>query len=672
MSAIRLALALGSGHHLFVIGPHGVGKHTLVRRLLEREGRLDPRASDWCYVHDSAQPLQPRALRVRAGTAQRLRDDLRRSLEAIHAMLVAAKLGRDVERSKIAAMVQPIFAVGLAAHRGVPEVAAFLAEVEQSVVSTIVDVAANRVDPHELGLRHDVNVIVSHDGSVPIIEEANPTRANLVGRLEYEPFRGMLVTNFHHVRPGALHRANGGYLLLDAAQLVHAPGAWEALDRAIVTRELRMEPPEAGGAPIQSLAPRPIPLDVTIVLFGDAGLYDAMLALDPSIADRFRVAEVAAEIDRDSASERRLAARIATLASERGLLPVAREALACMVEQASRRTGDARRLSLHHPSLLAILEEANTVARAAVHPAIEALDIERAIADDDHRASRAREHVIDATARGTLVLATEGTAIGQINALSVFANAGRTFGLPLRVTARTRLGNGELIDIEREVELGGPIHSKGVLILSGFLSGRYGQRVPLAMGATLVLEQSYGGVEGDSASLAELCALLSAIGELPMSQAFAITGSVDQHGVVQPVGGLHEKIEMFFDVCRAREHAGACGVIIPRLNVQHLMLRRDVVDAVAAGTFEIHAVDHVDDAMELLAHREIGECDADGAYPPDSINGLLIAHLARFAQDARRFMHEPPARRRSSQGMVLARPPVMNETTTRDEKEGLS
>ncbi|HVV83918.1 MAG TPA: Lon protease family protein, partial [Kofleriaceae bacterium] len=472
----------------------------------------------------------------------------------------------------------------------------------------------------------------------------NPTLANLIGSVEHVAELGALVTDLTLIRPGALHRANGGYLLLDAARLLQQPLSWPALKRALRSRELRIESPgqAIGLATTTSLDPEPIPLDLKVVLFGDRLLYYLLADADPDLADLFKVmADFEEALDRSPEAEALYARMLAGLVAREHLRPFDRGAVARIIEHAARLAGDGRKLSVHMRSIGDLMREADHAAAAGARATVTAADVEEAIGDQRRRLGRVRERTLEAIRRETILIDTAGDKVGQVNGLSVVELGGHAFGHPTRITARARIGDGKVIDIEREVELGGPIHAKGVMILAGLFAGRYAPHQPLSLSATIVFEQSYGPVEGDSASLAELCALVSALSEVPIRQRLAVTGSISQLGEVQPIGGVNEKIEGFHDVCCERGLAGGEGVIIPRANVDHLMLRSDVVAAVAAGRFHLHAVADVDEAIELLTGVAAGARDADGLFPEGSVNALVEARLARFAEDARRFAAGP-------------------------------
>ncbi|HWP46640.1 MAG TPA: ATP-binding protein [Candidatus Limnocylindrales bacterium] len=485
--------------------------------------------------------------------------------------------------------------------------------------------------------RYQVNVIVDHSTTqgAPVVYEDYPTYQNLIGRIEHISQLGTLVTDFNLIKPGALHRANGGYLMLDAHKVLTQPFAWEGLKRVLRARKIHMA---SLGQMLDlvstvSLEPEPIPLNVKVVLLGDQLLYYLLCQFDPEFNELFKVVvDFEERMDRTLENNLLYARLIGTLTRKEGLRPLERSAVARVIEHSARIVGDAEKLSTHIRRITDLLREANYWAGAAGHKIVNAFDVQRAIDAQIRRVDRIRERIQEEIQRGTILIDTDGEKIGQINGLSVIDLGQVAFGRPSRITARVRLGKGEVIDIEREVELGGPIHSKGVLILSSFLSTRYAIDKPLSLFASLVFEQSYNGVEGDSASSAELYALLSALAEVPIRQSLAVTGSVNQHGQVQAIGGVNEKIEGFFDICKARGLTGKQGVLIPASNVKHLMLRQDVVEAAAAGKFHIYPVETVDEGIEILTGIPAGERDETGNFPQGSINQRVEARLIALAE----------------------------------------
>lgn len=506
-----------------------------------------------------------------------------------------------------------------------------------SVLSEAGDDAALFQAELPLSRRYQVNVLVDHSGlqGAPVIYEDNPTYQNLVGRVEHISQMGALLTDFSLIKPGALHRANGGYLILDARKVLLEPYVWEELKRALQARQIQIG---ALGQTLNvvstiSLEPEPIPLDVKVALLGDSTLYYTLYEADPDFDELFKVqADFEDEMERTPENQGLYANLIGTMIRQAELRPFDREAVARIIEHSSRLAGDASKLSTRMRVIANLVREADYWAGQAGRGVASAADVQRAIDAQVYRSDRVRERMLEDILRGTILIDTDGSQVGQVNGLSVLQLGNFSFGQPSRITARVRLGKGEVIDIEREVELSGPIHSKGVLILSGFLGARYAADRPLSLSASLVFEQSYSGVEGDSASSAELYALLSAIADVPINQSLAVTGSVNQHGQVQAIGGVNEKIEGFFDVCRARGLTGTQGVLIPASNVKHLMLRHDVVEAVATGQFQVYAVETIDQGIELLTGVPAGERNRAGNYPKGSINYRVESRLAELAK----------------------------------------
>ena len=491
--------------------------------------------------------------------------------------------------------------------------------------------------------RYEVNVLVTQDGDnsgAPIIEELHPALANLIGRIEYIHLRGALVTNFRLIKAGAIHRANGGYLLLDARSVLLEPFSWAALKRMLRRGEIAIEDIGRflGLTSTVSLESDPIPLKLKVILFGDRLLYFLLAALDPELAEHFKVlADFENDLARTPENEAVLARLLAALVRRDELNPLDRDAVALVLEHAARTADHAGKLSLAAEQLREILIEADFCAREGKRSVISRADVDSALKARIRRAARLRDRTQEAILEKVALIDTVGTHVGQINGLSVTELGGFSFGRPTRITCQVRPGSGKVVDIEREVELGGPLHSKGVLILSGYLAGRYALDTPMSLFASLVFEQSYGGVEGDSASSAELYALLSALADVPLRQDLAVTGSVNQHGEIQAIGGVNEKIEGFFDICEKRGLTGAQGVLIPQANVQHLMLRKDVTEACAARRFAVYPIATIDEGIALLTGLVAGGRDVDGIYPTGSVNRLVEDRLRAFASIRRNF-----------------------------------
>jgi lon-related putative ATP-dependent protease len=770
VDAIQFGVGIArEGYNLFAMGPEGVGRHTVVRQHLEQLAPARETPPDWCYVFNFKAPHKPRALRLPAGRASRLRQDMTRLVEDLRSGIPAAfetdeyrarrreietefseRQERSIEaigaraRDQGIALVRTPAGFGFAPRHGddvmkpeqfhelkeaeqkrlesaiavlqeelesaiqempkwrrdaqrklrelnrqvtqvavaglieelksdydaFPQVKDYLAGVQDDVLDhaevfrqpkdgeqpTLFGVPIPLPEGGETLLRrYQVNVLIDHaeTSGAPIVYEDNPAHDNLVGRVEHIAQMGALVTDFTLIKPGAFHRANGGYLILDALRVLSQPFAWEALKRALRSREIRTESLGQVLSLVStvSLEPEPIPLDVKVVLVGQRLFYYLLHAYDPEFGELFKVAvDFEDDMERGPESDLLYARMIATLARREKLRAFDRAAVARVVEQGSRNAGDVEKLSVQLRDLGDLMRESDYWAGAAGRKVVCADDVQRAVDARVERSDRVRDRLQQEILRGTLLIDTAGSRAGQVNGLSVVQLGGFSFGMPHRISARVRLGAGRVVDIEREVELGGPIHSKGVLILSGFLSGRYAPNQPLSLAASLVFEQSYGGVEGDSASSAELYALISALADAPLNQSLAVTGSVNQHGEVQAIGGVNEKIEGFFDVCRARGLSGDQGVLIPASNVKNLMLRRDVVEAVAAGRFHVYPIETIDQGIDILTGVPAGYRDAVGQFPGGTINHRVEQRLTEFANRVRAFGTTAAARKRKRIG----------------------
>lgn len=480
--------------------------------------------------------------------------------------------------------------------------------------------------------RYQVNLIVNNADAIgaPFVYENFPSHRSLLGSVENMAMMGALITDFSLIKAGAIHRANGGYLILDAEQLLMQPYSWEGLKRALHSKEARFDSVEqmySLGATV-SLEPEPIPLDLKVILLGDRHLYYELYEHDPEFAGLFKVvADFEDQMDRTVDNHLLYARLIASTVQREGLLHLDKQAVAKVIEHAARVIEENSKISLHLGSMTDLLRESTYWARKQQASVVAREHVITALKSREQRVDRIRGELIDHIVRNITRIRVAGERIGEVNALSVLGVGEYNFGQPSCLTANCRFGDGDIIDIEREVELGGDLHSKGVLIMSAYLGATYAKDQPLSMSASLVFEQNYGEVDGDSATAAELCALLSAIAELPLKQSLAITGSMNQHGEVQAIGGVNEKIEGFFDVCVKLGLTGEQGVIIPLSNVQHLMLRQDVIDAVADNKFQLHAIDSIDQALALLTGMEVGELDEQGLYPEGSFNAAVVRRL---------------------------------------------
>lgn len=574
-------------------------------------------------------------------------------LRAVHQVEKEAA-GRMKELEREAAS----FAVGSLLHdlqdryASEPEVLAYLDEVETDLLAHVADFHEGDEEQQQLPLpflrrqaefgRYQVNVLVDNAGGegAAVVVERNPTYYNLLGRIEYRGTFGAMVTDFREIKAGALHRANGGFLVLELYDVLAHPFSWQALKRALRAREVRIENlgEEFSAIPSATIRPEPIPLEVKVVLIGPPFAYHLLYQLDEDFRELFRVkADFAPEMEWSPEHHLAYAGFVSRCVREQGLRHFDRGAVARLIEHGARLREHQRKLSTRLLEVMEVVSEASFWAGKALHELVTAADVQKAIAEREYRSNLIEERLQELIADGTIVIETAGAQVGRLNGVSILDLGDYAFGCPARVSASVAVGKGELVSIEREIELSGPIHSKGFLTLAGYLAGTYGQEAPLALSARLTFEQSYSEVEGDSASSTELYALLSALSGLPLAQGIAVTGSVDQHGDVQAVGGVTRKIEGFYAACKLQGLTGAQGVIVPQANLPNLMLADEVVDAVRRGEFHVWAVRSVDEGIELLTGRSAGEPQADGSYPDDSVHALVQARLHTYAERLRAF-----------------------------------
>lgn len=743
LEAMRFGTGIRNhGFNLFVLGPRGVDRHSLVRRFLENRATDEKAPPDWCYVYNFSDPDCPRAIRLKAGDGRRLRRDMEGFVDELRTGVAAvfeseeyqsrmqdiqdefeqrqqkglSAVGDEAKESDIALISTPggftlapmrdgevlepeeygklpddergrieekvaelqkklqqeiqripalrkelrnrirelneemiLFALGgpvreLKEHWShEADVTGYLDAAREHVVENAEALRGRRGSgpPEELLERFRVNLLVDNAEAegAPVIYEDLPTHHHLVGWIEHQMRNGALYTDVSMIRPGALHRANGGYLILDARRVLSHPMAWESLKRVLFSGDVRIESLERlyGLVSTTSLQPENIPLSVKVVLVGERLLYYLLAHYDPDFLELFKVeADFADDIDRNDDNHMLYARLLASLAKRADTPPLDRSAVARMIEHASRLADDQRKLSADDRVLRDVLTEAGYWAGEANSGIITAEHVQRAIDERNARAGRLQQASLEQIGRGTVMVSTGGEAVAQVNGLSVIQLGDFRFGRPARITATARPGKGQVVDIEREVELGGPIHSKGMLILSRFIASRYAPDSELSLSGSVVFEQSYGGIEGDSASLAETCVLLSAIGGVALRQSLSVTGSVNQHGQVQAVGGISEKVEGFFDVCRQAGEVNGHGVVVPAANVEHLMVKSRLREAVGEGRFRIYPVTTVDEALELLSGMSAGERGEDGRFPEGSFNRRVADRLREFARIARK------------------------------------
>ena len=549
---------------------------------------------------------------------------------------------RELNEETIAQALEPLLAPLTQKYAEHPCVVAYLAAMQVNLLKTVVEQVVDEEHSDAIARKlleeqYSPNLVVGHepDEGAPVVFESHPTYDNLFGRIEYSTDQGVLYTSYRQLRSGALHRANGGYLILEAEKLLSEPFVWEALKRALHSRQLKMESPlvELGRVAAATLIPQVIPLQVKVVVIGSRELYYALQELDPDFQEMFRLL---VDFDEDIVLTEETLPQFAQLlrarTSEEGMAPLTAAAVQQLARYSARLAEHKERISASLADLFQVVSEADFMRCSAGAELTDAEHIEQAIAARITRTGRVSARIMDDMLSGVILIDTEGAAVGKCNGLTVLAVGDSVFGVPARISASVYPGGSGIVDIEREVSLGQSIHSKGMMIVTGYLGSRYAQEFPLAISASIALEQSYGYVDGDSASLGEVCALISALSRTPLKQSFAITGSINQFGEVQAVGGVNEKIEGFFHLCQARGLSGEQGVIIPKSNVINLLLNEAVVSAVSAGKFHIYTVGHVDQALSLLSGAEAGCLDAEDKFPEGSINAQVVERLRSIAE----------------------------------------
>lgn len=764
--AVELGINIKSrGYNLFCLGPEGTGKTSLVKRILEKEGKQRPTPDDWAYVYNFDEPHKPIAVNFPAGAAAGFAKDMEEFAYAMeHDLPEAVKnelyeeqlsvirekyqekrndyvkvLQKKAKGKKVSLLHMPMGVVvapmkngeiispdvfdtlsddekneimadlnamqeEIAQHqddapgweekqteeikklqeklvkdaikkpindikqkyRGNKKVAEYLKAVQNYILENIPSFVPNYDQDSKpqteeepmAGLlsqlknqqeedkysKFKINVVVKNvpDSGAPIVLLDHPTQGNLVGKVERIQQFGALITDFTLIKGGALHRANGGFLLIDARKLLLQPYSWDSLKRALASKEIKIEAPsEDTSFSTISLDPQPIPLDVKVVMTGDAELYDLLSERDPDFSDYFKVeADFGMIIDRTDENEVEYAKLIGSLTKKKNLRSLNKQAVARVIEYSSRLADDSEKLTAHVSSIGDLLKEADYWARKSKASQIGKNHVDQAIKSQIYRSDRVNRAMLEQIDKGTILLDVKGERVGQINGLVVYNFTRNSFGKPTRITTQVRLGRGEFINIEREVAMSGPIHSKGVLILQALIANRFAKRSPLSLSASIVFEQSYGGVDGDSASSTEYYCMLSAIANLPIKQSLAVTGSINQFGEIQPIGGVNEKIEGFFEVCKYNGLTGKQGVIIPRTNVVNLMLREDVLEAVENGQFSIYAIDDVDDGIELLTGIPAGKADKRGRFPKGTVNYMVQQSLEEYYRDYVKFAKE--------------------------------
>lgn len=774
-ASVEAGIALPySGYNIFAVGTAGLGKRTMVKRLLQQHAKTVATPNDWVYVNNFQNSRQPIALQFPAGQGPKFQAMLHQSWQTIlkqlerrftaetyynriemirqqtgdeqqQALIELTREGEEFDlklisrndehcfvpvhlkddklqemtqddlnalsnkdRAEIASnmryMDKKLERLGL--HLGdleddardrvqvlnreiakqvvVPRVEQMLAKFKdvegldkylkfyaEDIINNVEIVLEQEEDDFTPGLfsrvpsRYQANVIVTYkpNSGAPVIFEDFPTHYNLLGHVEQLTQNGTITTDFTLIRPGSMHRANGGFLMIEAEQLLEQPYAWQGLKRALKSGQLKLSSLEhmltlTGSI---SIEPAAIPLDIKIVLLAEPEIYYEILELEPELGSIFKIrADFTDTLQRNDKNEQAYMQLIADYVQADKLLPFDRSALAALLTDSSRQAEDQSSLSLHALTLGDLIREAHHHAFKADDKMVSEKHINTALDHRKYRLGYLRELYWQDLSRGTQLIETRGHRLGQINALSVIHYADVEFGLPSRLTASVYQGGGDILDIERSVELGGSLHAKGVLLMASFLKAHFGREQTLHFSAALAFEQSYGQVDGDSATVAELSALISAISQLPIDQSWAITGSMNQLGQVQPIGGVNAKIEGFFDACKLQGLTGKQGVIIPRQNMQHLMLRKDVIAAVEAGQFHIHAIDTIDQALEILMARPVGTLDKKGRYSKHSIYAAVMEQLDYWQaiEDGAELEEEEPKKKKKKKKKKKEKAPV--------------
>nr|WP_273799071.1 ATP-binding protein [Acinetobacter schindleri] len=774
-ASVEAGIALPySGYNIFAVGTAGLGKRTMVKRLLQQHAKTVTTPNDWVYVNNFQNSRQPIALQFPAGQGPKFQAMLHQSWQTIlkqlerrftaetyynriemirqqtgdeqqQALIELTREGEEFDlklisrndehcfvpvhlkddklqemtqddlnalsnkdRAEIASnmryMDKKLERLGL--HLGdleddardrvqvlnreiakqvvVPRVEQMLAKFKdvegldkylkfyaEDIINNVEIVLEQEEDDFTPGLfsrvpsRYQANVIVTYkpNSGAPVIFEDFPTHYNLLGHVEQLTQNGTITTDFTLIRPGSMHRANGGFLMIEAEQLLEQPYAWQGLKRALKSGQLKLSSLEhmltlTGSI---SIEPAAIPLDIKIVLLAEPEIYYEILELEPELGSIFKIrADFTDTLQRNDENEQAYMQLIADYVQADKLLPFDRSALAALLTDSSRQAEDQSSLSLHALTLGDLIREAHHHAFKADDKMVSEKHINTALDHRKYRLGYLRELYWQDLSRGTQLIETRGHRLGQINALSVIHYADVEFGLPSRLTASVYQGGGDILDIERSVELGGSLHAKGVLLMASFLKAHFGREQTLHFSAALAFEQSYGQVDGDSATVAELSALISAISQLPIDQSWAITGSMNQLGQVQPIGGVNAKIEGFFDACKLQGLTGKQGVIIPRQNMQHLMLRKDVIAAVEADQFHIHAIDTIDQALEILMARPVGTLDKKGRYSKHSIYAAVMEQLDYWQaiEDGAELEEEEPKKKKKKKKKKKDKAPV--------------
>jgi len=677
----------GEGYNLYAMGPSGIGKRSLLNPVLKAKAKKSPTPSDWCYVYNFNAPDKPTALRLPAGRGFILQEDMRTFIDELGSNILAIFEGDEYntrmrkisiyydkkrklvsknislidktpqlykeqhEKEKmlqlkiITLTVKPFITKLKKKYAKLKSVSRYLNAVYHDIIQHVGELIKkdDKTNLTSFSLenstltRYAINLIVDNRKlkGAPIIFEDSPTYANLICRIEHTTIEGSLTTNFSLIKAGSLHQANGGYLIIESRKIKNNVEAWEALKSALFAGKIVIKPTEDDPEAIKtvSLKPTPIPLNVKIILIGSRVHYYELCEEDSDFIDLFKVpVDFDDQIPRNRKNINLYARLIATIIKRKKLQSFQASAVAAIIDHSSRIADDVKKLSTHIRSIEDLILEADYWAKHHKKKTINAQDVQHAIAAHAHRMDRSREIYYEDIKRDFIIINTSGKSVGQVNCLSVRRVGDFSYGHPTRVTARVRLGHGKFIDIQREIKMAGPMHSKAGLIISHYLASKFTPDQPASLLASISFEQIYCWTDGDSASVGELCALLSSLANVPLYQHLAITGSIDQYGEVQAIGGVNEKIEGFYDVCQSNGTGKNHGVLIPAVNIQNLMLREDIVAAAKAKKFFLYPIKNIDEAVTLLTGVEAGTRNKAGEFAPNTLYYKIEERLRKFSR----------------------------------------
>src|SRR3990167_7652706 len=688
LQALRFGLETKhQGYPLYAMGSSDLGKHELVREWVAAYAKQRPTPNDWCYIHNFDNPSKPTALALPPGIGHLLQQDMKTFVDEMstsaqsifeskqfraemkkiahfsnkkfklesNASSPSVKI-KELSREKflkekrlrfklIKAVISPPITVLKRKYKKYLPITKYLTATYKDILEHVDDLMhldentnALLFSPEQMTLaKYGVNLMVDNKDlkGAPVIFEPVPHYSNLICRIEYIQQQGNLVTHFTLIKPGALHLANGGYLIVDIRKMRKQPELWEIFKSTLYAQNIKIEPIERAvhTAKLISISPMPIPLQIKIILLGDRNTYYDLCQEDTDFTKLFKViVDFDEDVDRNEKNIKLYAQLIGTLVKREKLLPFHADAVAAIIDFCSRLSEDIEKLSTHLRAIEDLIIESNYWAAMRHVKIVRASDVETAIHAKAYRTDRTRELYYEDIKRNFIIIHTRGESIGQVNCLSVRKVGYFSYGHPTRVTARIRKGKGRIIDIQREIKMAGPQHTKAGLIIANFLASRFSSDQLFSLSASLSFEQVYGYTDGDSASVGECCALLSAIANIPIRQSFAVTGSIDQYGEAQAVGGVNEKIEGFFDVCTMQGLTGHQGVLIPAVNRKNLMLKDSVVEAAKQKKFTIYLIDTIDDAMTLLTGLPVGKRQKNGEFTKDSLYYIIEKKLRGFAR----------------------------------------